>query len=209
MLQAMRIFLLLLLLPFCYSASAEIYKWVDQYGNVHFSDSKKDGSQQVELPKGNTYTPPKRVEVPVSPEEEEQAPGYTDMAIVKPEQNETIRSNIGDVSIAINLTPALRPGDSVTLYMDGKELLKGESQTSFSLTGVERGSHTLRATVIGSEGTELISSKSILFHLHKVSVLKRKGGTENKQSTQQNSKRNYNLEPKDPYTPSTPQSSTD
>jgi hypothetical protein len=209
MLQNMRKYLFLLLLLFCFSASAEIYKWVDQYGNVHFSDSEKNGSQQVELPKANTYTPPKRVEVPVSPEGEEQATGYTDMAIVKPEQNETIRSNIGDVSIAINLTPALRPGDSVTLYMDGKELLKGESQTSFSLTGVERGSHTLRATVIGSEGTELISSKSILFHLHKVSVLKRKGGTENNKSSQKNSKRNYNLETKDPYTPSTSKSGTD
>lgn len=210
MLQAMRKYLYILLILFCFSANAEIFKWVDESGNVHFSDSKKDGSQPVELPKGNTYTPPEASAAPESVKEKEQIPGYTNMAIVKPELNATIRSNIGDVSVAVNLTPALRHGDSITLYMDGKELLKGKSQTSFSLSGIDRGSHTLRATVISSDGTELISSKSILFHLHKVSVLKKKGGTatENNKSSQQNSKRNYNLEPKDPYTPSTPQSGT-
>lgn len=95
------------------------------------------------------------------------------MAIIQPELNATIRSNIGDVSVSIDLAPGLRPGDSITLYMDGKELLKNKTETTFDLSGINRGSHTLRAAVIGADGAELISSKSTIFHLHKVSVRKK------------------------------------
>jgi hypothetical protein len=193
MLQAMCRYLLISLLLVCFSANAEIYKRVDEDGNVHFSDSGADGAEQVELPKANTYTPTVTETAPRA-KEIKTAPGYTDIAIVKPEMNATIRSNLGDVSVSIDLKPTLRPGDSITLFMDGKELLKNKRQTSFALSGIDRGSHTLRATVIGANGEELISSKSTLFHLHKRIVKKKKTSSNNSaSSSQQSSKRNYNL----------------
>ncbi len=193
MLQSMPRSLCILLMLFCFSANAEIYKWVDKNGNVHFSDSETDGAQPVELPKGNIYTPPETSEVPERVEEKKQISGYTNMAIVQPELNATIRSNIGDVSVSIDLAPGLRPGDSITLYMDGKELLKNKTETTFDLSGINRGSHTLRAAVIGADGAELISSKSTIFHLHKVSVRKKTNApTTNSETSQQNSQRNYN-----------------
>ncbi len=35
---------------------AQIYKWTDSQGNVHFSDKPQPGAEKVELPSVQTYT---------------------------------------------------------------------------------------------------------------------------------------------------------
>ncbi len=147
------------------TAPAGIYKWVDEDGNIHYSDQEVKGSEQVELPKAVTYTPESTPPLKSSkPTPKDQHP-YTKMDIVQPKMNETFRINSGDVAVAIELTPPLRKGDSITLYLDGKVVKKGVIQTSTSLSKVERGSHTIRATVLDNNGTPLISSSSVIFHL--------------------------------------------
>lgn len=176
MLQAMRRYLYILLMLFCFSANAEIYKRVDENGNVHYSDNGADGAEQVELSKGNSFPPTATKATSTSADKKRQESRYTNMAIVKPKMNGTIRDNNGDVPIAIDLAPALVFGHSISLDMDGKTVLKDQTKTAFTLKKVERGSHTLRARVIGSDGSVLISSKSIIFHLQK-KIIDAKSGT--------------------------------
>jgi len=158
--RAMRTHFLIILMLLSFSASAAIYKWVDDKGKVHYSDKEVTGAEEVNLPAAVTYSP-----VPVDssatnkPTQEVQV-GYTAMSILKPKMNETIRSNNGDVQVEIELKPSLRPDDTITLYLDGKVVLKGGVKTSVTLATLDRGSHTLRATVFDKNGVALIISKA-------------------------------------------------
>ncbi len=154
----------------CFTATAGIYKWVDENGKIHYSDSEVEGAEQVELPKAVTYTPTATNPAAGDETKPEENLGYTNMSIVKPKMNETIRNNNGDVDVGIDLTPGLKPGNSITLYLDGKEALRGSTQTSITLSKVERGTHTLRASVFDKNSVALISSNSIIFHLKMAAV---------------------------------------
>ncbi len=166
----MRILFLIALMLICFSAVAGIYKYVDADGNVHYSDQEQTGAEEVDLPAAVTYTPTTTGTVTSRKSETEKKQGYVEMSIVQPKMNETIRSNQGEVQVGINLKPGLTAGYTITLYLDGKEEIKGSGQTSVMLTNVDRGSHTLRASVFNKNGVAVISSKSIIFHLHKEEV---------------------------------------
>jgi hypothetical protein len=173
----MRGYLLISLLLVCFSATAGIYKWVDENGKVHYSDTEVEGAEQVELPKPVTYTPTTRDSSSADAdknaeqkEKDKEVPGYTEMKITQPAMNETIRNNSGTVEVIIQLTPGLMPEHTITVYLDGKELLKGKTETTFTLQGISRGSHTLRASVFDKNGVSLISASSVIFHLKKAAV---------------------------------------
>lgn len=166
----MRTHFLIILMLFSFSAYAGIYKWVDDKGKVHYSDKEQKGAEEVNLPAAVTYTPTTTGAAASGKAETEKKPGYTEMSIVQPKMNETIRSNNGDVQVGIDLKPGLISGDTITLYLDGREVIKGGVKTSVTLASVDRGSHTLRSTVFNKNGTAVISSKSIIFHLHREEV---------------------------------------
>jgi hypothetical protein len=37
---------------------AQIYKWTDSQGVIHFSDTPHDGAQKLNIPDAQTYSPP-------------------------------------------------------------------------------------------------------------------------------------------------------
>ncbi len=163
----MRTCFLILLVSFCFSASAGIFKWVDDKGVVHYSDKEQNGSEEINLPAAVTYSPSATGAATSRKAKSKKQQGYTEMSIVQPKMNETLRVSTGDVQVRIDLKPGLVSGDSITIYLDGKVLIKGSRQTSVTLTNLDRGSHTLRATVFGKDGNAKISSKSIIFHLQR------------------------------------------
>jgi len=66
--------------------------------------------------------------------------------------------------VSVSVKPALNTGDTVVLYLDGKEYAIGTGN-SFTLNGVERGTHQLRAAVRDPNGKILDSSPTTTFHL--------------------------------------------
>jgi len=160
-------YFLILLVFLCFAADADIFKWVDDNGKIHYSDKKVTGAEQVELPKAVTYTPTDTGTVASGTAKPQQKDVETSLSIVKPMMNETIHSNSGDVGVQMAMNPGLIPGYTITLYLDGNETLKGLTQGSTTLSGLERGSHTIRASVLNKEGVSLVSSKSVIFHLRK------------------------------------------
>ncbi len=149
----------------CFTATAGIYKWVDKDGNIHYSDQEVKGAEQVELSKTITFTPTKTDTPTDTDTPPDELPAYSEISIVQPKMNETIRNNNGNVEVKIKVVEELSSQDSITLYLDGKEVRKGMHGTSTTLSQVERGSHTLRASVLDKNGVSLISSSSIIFHL--------------------------------------------
>lgn len=172
----MRYLLIVIMFSLCAASGAQdIYRTVDQNGNVIFSDVPTKGAEKIQLKETTTIksldSVPSTVVTPAPPKEA--AFSYKSISITTPANDEAIRDNTGDVSIKVEVEPTLRPGHQVVVYLDGKETTQGTG-IAFSLENIDRGTHQLRASIKDPDGHILISSKSTTFHLLRQSVIKRK-----------------------------------
>jgi hypothetical protein len=85
-----------------------------------------------------------------------------------PRSDETF-TNPESVSVALELTPALRSGDALTVTLDGVALTGGNDQTAFSVPQPDRGSHTVTAHVVDRSGRTLCDA-STTFHVMRPSI---------------------------------------
>ena len=88
--------------------------------------------------------------------------GYTSLSILQPASEEAIRSNSGYLTVSYSLQPALESKHSTELLIDGSPVQSSGSGGSFSLTNIDRGTHTLIVQVIDDSGSVLITSDSIM-----------------------------------------------
>lgn len=167
--------LLLLILPIMQVVQADVYRSVDEHGTVIFSDAQTDNAEKIELQESYIYTPPVITDLTEhesvgSPVEIEQ-PSYT-LTIVAPTQNEALRENAGNVMISITITPALNVerGDKLIFSLDGQITSEPQDVTSYMFTNVDRGSHIALVSVVDKTNQVLKTSKSILFHVQRISV---------------------------------------
>jgi len=182
--------------------AASVYRWVDGDGQIHYSDHPVDGSETVELRESSVYTPrelpepdqdeevegpDEEVEAPDeeagAPDEEAGAPGegeglgaeepvYESLRVVVPDNDETVRSNEGEVRVSIELQPGLAQGHKIRIYLDGNKASGELPTTQVTLQNVERGTHSLAVAVVDATGGELIRSPANTFHLRRLAVLK-------------------------------------
>ena len=162
-----------------YPLVAGIYKSVDEYGNVHYSDQPVSGAEEIRLRKPTLYTPPP---LPVqqttsgsseSGTEENASSLYQSIAIVSPENEETIRSNEGRLTVSIELVPGLKQNHKIRIYLDGNQAAGELDSTQVTLSQVDRGTHTLAVSVVDDKENELKRSESITFHLLRISAVPR------------------------------------
>ena len=145
------------------SAYAQIYKWTDSTGDVHFSDKPHPGAEEIELPKVQTYSTPQESMAEKTPESITSAPAeaYEKINIVQPEDQATIRNTEGYVSIIIDLVPPLKKGDKIQIIFDGSPLGKPQATNVIALRDINRGSHTLAAQAVNSKGKVLNTTDTI------------------------------------------------
>ena len=163
-------FLLVGLLATTTALYAEIFKWTDSNGNVHFSDKAQPGAERVELPPVQVYSPPS--ETPSNPPPAQQSKPatsteYTLVEFIQPVDQATVRDNQGNFLVNIAIEPSLDPDDLVQILLDNAPIGKPQNSTSFQLKGVNRGSHRLQAQILSAEGEVLKSSETITIFLHK------------------------------------------
>ncbi|MGH8695707.1 MAG: hypothetical protein ACREVS_04480 [Burkholderiales bacterium] len=99
-----------------------------------------------------------------------QAPGSYNVAIVQPANEETVHDNQGNVVVQVTASPTLAPGDRVALLLDGRTVAQ-QMGTTFTLSGVERGTHTLHAQVVDANGATLATSPPVTFYMWQASRL--------------------------------------
>lgn len=147
---------------------AEIYKWVDSNGSVHFSDTPQRGAEKINIPEAQTFSSPPPA-LPsaktVAVDNRSEKSRYRSIQIVEPENQLTIRNNQGAIAVSVQLEPDLYPGDQMQLLYDGNPL--GPAQTShlFQINNMFRGSHTISVQVINSEGKIQATSDSITVYV--------------------------------------------
>ena len=169
--------LALLLLPIL--SYAEIYKSRDEHGNVVYTDiAPEKDANAVELPELNIVETG-RVQPKSSgdkrkhktPENDARQINYSELAIIQPGNDETIRDNAGNVIISVHLTPRLfaEQGHQLIIEMDGQMINNGTSNT-VRLENIDRGTHNVTAYITDDQGQELATANGITFHLKRATA---------------------------------------
>jgi hypothetical protein len=169
----MRTVLLVALLALVTSAAAQVYRSVDKYGNVTFSDQPGPNSEKVYVPPVQTYTPRKLPGASgdaTDAADEADPPSDYNVAIVEPLHEASLRDNDGNISVTVRVLPPLRDKHKLVLSLDGVPMNAPGSATSFVLPLVDRGTHKLVAEVVDVEGQSIKRSKPVTFHLKRVST---------------------------------------
>ena len=160
----MRLFITTLCLIFSLALTAEVYRSVDKNGNVVFTDQPSPDAELIELDELQTIDAPATGNFEYTPPPEKPAPRYSAVTIISPQNDVAIRDNAGNVTVNIATLPDLRSSDELVLFMDGKEIILGKSNAK-AFSGLDRGTHQLRAAVRDVNGRILQSSPSVIFHL--------------------------------------------
>jgi hypothetical protein len=160
-------------------SSREIWRWVDENGVTQFSDQPHPGATRVEIagvtpPAAATSAPRTTAARPAAPAAAK-APArveYEVLEIVQPMDGESFFGSDTAVPVRIRVEPELGSTDSVRLYVDGA-LVQGYAPDSleYSLTGLERGAHSMTVVVTDQFNKELIRSQPRVFHVKLPSVI--------------------------------------
>lgn len=175
-----RILMLTALLLCAAAAHAQVYKWVDEDGVVHYSDQPVPGAELVTLPKrSSSNSVPatrQRSTEPRSAAAAATAPAsktpetvsYTALSVTAPVAEETLWNIGGVLNVSLALQPALQPGHRLRLYFDGEP--REIRSLNFQLEEVWRGEHNLQAEVLDETGKTLIRSQPMRFYVQQTSI---------------------------------------
>ena len=150
---------------------AQAYRWVDEDGVVHYSDRPIEGAEEVVLPKANTTTVRRYDRDAPEPEPQSSANEplrYQSLTITSPSSEETLWNIEGQLTVQIEVTPALQQGHRMRLYFDGEG--QDISSTTVQLNEVWRGEHNLQAEILNETGMPLIRSNPLRFYVQQSTV---------------------------------------
>jgi len=167
--------LLLSVTLFAFTASAQLYKGLDEDGHVVYSDQPFENSEKFTPASLSVISSPKAApKKTVATEEEPAEFKYTDFDIASPKNNETIW-DAPQINISLRLKPDLNlaEGHTAWLLMDGKVVVKNSKSTSLQIGRTERGAHQLQAQVRDKEGKVVVRTRSIIVHIKNTVVRRR------------------------------------
>ncbi|GAB5381454.1 MAG: hypothetical protein Alis3KO_34260 [Aliiglaciecola sp.] len=150
--------------------ASELYKIVHEDGTVTYTDKPTKGAVLVDLEKTNSATMPalvdsKTQQLPAK-RVDKALPKYQ-LTILSPAKEETIRNNLGKVTVTGQLDPV--GNGKFELYLDG-QLVQTSPAPSFQLQDVVRGEHSIQIKFIHHTGKILASSEPRVFFVHQASV---------------------------------------
>jgi hypothetical protein len=154
--------------------AAVIYRWVDTDGVVHYSDQASPGAEKIVTATSsspgaqgarNTTAP-----TPQAPQRSAGGLNYAEFSITSPAPEQTF---FGDdvVAVHLNLNPTLRPNQSITWHLNGKQLDSPPDAVSFALPHLDRGTYALAATITDQQTSESQTSNSVTFFVRQPSAL--------------------------------------
>ena len=157
-------------------AAGTVYRFVDEKGNVIFTDDPKQGGKAVDLTPLTTIPsrPPPYSGFSISPSRSSTGdvfPSYTRFAIASPESGTTLPNGLaGDVKVRLAIEPALHQNHRVQLLVDDRLHQPPQRGSTFVLKGLERGRHSLSAELLGEDGRVLESTAPTILYVKRASA---------------------------------------
>lgn len=158
------------------AGAAEIWRWTDANGVVHYADKPVPGAERISVgpaarPSGSGPAPELPSDSPMPRAERTQPFSYTRCEVTSPAADETFHS-VQAVSVSLDVQPALREGHRIEVMVNGAPVTNWPpTSMSYTLPEVFRGSHTLQVRVLDANGAVQCTGKPLTFHLRQQSVL--------------------------------------
>jgi len=158
--------------------SADIYRVVDENGNVTYTDQPpQDGAKPMDLPELSVIQTEQPPEPPPAARDEENSGAlssrelrklYRDFAITQPQNEETFWGTANTVVVGWGGSAPVQPGMTVSLYVDGvAQDVTGTNSISLTL---DRGTHTVRVELFNGGKRPLVSSPTVTFFVKQASI---------------------------------------
>src|SRR5262249_16403233 len=150
-----------------------VYKWVDDNGVVHYSDQPHENAQKVELKAPQTYSAPK---IPTPPPSSRRnapskpGPAYQSCSVTEPTPDQVFM-NTATVPAGVVVQPPVKQGDTAIVTLDGQRVPGvPASGGQFTISPVDRGTHSIQVSVQDSTGASVCSSTPVTFHVQQPSL---------------------------------------
>lgn len=159
-------------------APAGIYRYTDDQGRTVFTDQPPEhrAAERVEPSPLNLISPPSP---PPAGQRTTDAPAidgdafagrYTRLEILNLPDGQALRANDGAFDVQVALEPALAPGHSLRLLVDGVPHGPTVSDTLLPARQIERGTHSLVVQVLDAGGLPLQQSDAVTITVQRISV---------------------------------------
>lgn len=163
------------------AGAAEIWRWTDANGVVHYSDHPVPGAERVDIgaapkPSGSGPLPPPPPSLASQSElRRDEAPqrpfAYARCAVRSPAADETFHG-VQAVPVTLEVEPALQPGHRIEVSVNGARIQAWPAESlGFTLPEVFRGSHTIQMRIVDAGGVIRCTAEPRTFHLRQPSVL--------------------------------------
>ncbi|MCG3758693.1 DUF4124 domain-containing protein [Vibrio cincinnatiensis] len=163
----------------CNLYASNAYIWEDENGVIHFSDFPQSPvAQSVSLPDHNASAPAPKFEEPepIDPPSTQLATKNNkaplpdlNIDIIHPTQEQTIRSNKGEIHIVSRLNRNLQVSEHLQLFVNGKPYGAPTTLPEWELKNIDRGTHLFMIQAVVN-GKVIALSKPVTVHLHRASV---------------------------------------
>jgi hypothetical protein len=161
------------------ASAAPAWTWLDENGQRHFSDRPVPGATQIELPDSPAAASVGAVaragqsaaaaaNAPVPPT---QTVPYTAFNILSPAHQETLWNIGSNMSVTVELMPALQQGHRLDAYLDGQRVEVGARSSQLTIPNVFRGLHEIQAVVVDAAGQDVVRSLAITVMVQQTSLL--------------------------------------
>ena len=148
--------------------AGEVYRVVSEDGEITYTDSPPANveAETVDMPKTNiAIAPPPAAAKDSKGEVGEGEVAYTKARITQPSNNATIPPGQSEVVVQIALEPLLQTGHLVQVYIDGRKQGSPSAATTFTITSLDRGKHSVRADVLGADKQHKTKTQAVTFHV--------------------------------------------
>jgi hypothetical protein len=152
------------------ASQATTYVRVEKDGSKTYSDRPLPGGQPVEVQPAQTYSAPATSAPTSSTRSREQqevldAANFQYACAISPRADETFQ-NPESITLGVQLTPPLRPGDLVNFSLDGTTVPNEANSTSATVEFPERGTHTAAVQITDRSGKQVCNTSST-FHVQR------------------------------------------
>ncbi|RUR08274.1 DUF4124 domain-containing protein [Legionella sp. km772] len=153
---------------------AQVYKWTDSQGVVHFSDTPHSGAETINNIQTQSYSTPAPTTSATMPaisnEGGKNKKVYSKIAILQPKDQATIRNNQGYVVVFTEVLPKLFPGNKLQIIFDGKAQGDPQESLMFQLNGIYRGTHTIAVQIVDENGDVIKTSPRVVIYMQRPRV---------------------------------------
>lgn len=151
------------------ATAAEVYRWVDADGVIHYGDKPPTpDAQPVDLPPIQTIGPgPVSRSASQASEAQSLTPaGGQSIRVTSPAAEEVLRGDDRRLLVSVSLGQPLAEGAGVVYLLDGSPRnASPSSNLSFVMDDVERGSHLVSAKIVDGSGRELGRAAPVIVHM--------------------------------------------